>query len=306
METTPASTTSAAPASGSAAPTTSAAASTAQPAMTVSTGAPGTSTPAAPTAAPSGKWFDSFDADTKDYITQKGFGDAKSVVESYRNLEKLRGVPQDRLLKLPDANAGGDAPEWNDVYSKLGKPATPEGYGLQSKDPKGSPFTEWAKGTFHKLNLTTTQGQEIVKQFNAFSEQQAKAEGEAHVAKVQEQVTNLQKEWGAAYDQNIARAKSAYRQLGIPDVAIDSLEMAVGFDGVMKMFHKLGTQVGEHSYVGGDANQSFGDGVILTPEQANSRIKALKGDPDWSQKYIKGDVKARQEMERLQRMAFPT
>ena len=155
METTPASTTSAAPASGSAAPTASAAASTTQPAMTVSTGAPGTSTPAATTSTPSGKWFDSFDADTKDYITQKGFGDAKSVVESYRNLEKLRGVPQDRLLKLPDANAGGDAPEWNEVYNKLGKPATPEGYGLQAKDPKGSPFTDWAKGTFHKLNLTT-------------------------------------------------------------------------------------------------------------------------------------------------------
>lgn len=309
METAPVSTTpSAAPAAtGSAAPTTSAAASTAQPNMTVSNGAPGTSsaTPPNPGAA-SGKWYDSFDAETKDYITQKGFQDTKSVVDSYRNLEKLRGVPQDQLLKLPDPKAGADAPEWNDVYNKLGKPATPEGYNLKPSSPEGASFTDWAKSTFHKLNLTATQGQEIVKQFTAFSDAQAKQMGEQHVLKVNEQAANLQKEWGAAYDQNIGRAKAAYRQLGIPDAAIDSLETTLGFDGVMKMFNKLGSQIGEHQFVGGDPNQSFGEGSILAPADAKAAIERLKKDPDFAAKYVKGDVKARQQMARLHEQANPT
>jgi hypothetical protein len=307
METAPASTTSAAPAAGAASGgssemTPAGAASQTQPVTTVSTGAPGTSSANQPAGAASGKWYDTYDADTKDYLTQKGFQDPKAVVDSYRNLEKLRGVPQERLLKLPEA---GDEKGLSEVFEKLGKPATPEGYGLQAKDPNKPGFTDWAKGAFHKLNLTSQQGQELVKQFNEFSQAQEQASAAEHTAKVQEQVGALKKEWGAAYNQKVARAQAAYRQFGIPDAAIDSLEKTIGFDGVLKLFDTLGSKVGEHSFVAGDPGQSFGEGVILTPEQANARIKALKGDTEWSNRYLKGDVKARQEMERLFKMANP-
>lgn len=311
METAPASTTSAAaPAAasgGSSEQTASAQAATANgnPPITVSTGAPGTSSANQP-AAGTGKWYDSYDADTKEYVTQKGFADPKAVVESYRNLEKLRGVPQDRLLKLPDANAGADAPEWNDIYSKLGKPATPEGYGLKPKDPNQAGFTNWAKDTFHKMNLTATQGQELVKQFDAYNQTRQAEINEAHTQKVTQQTQALKTEWGAAYQQNLSRAQSAYRQFGIPDAAIDSLEQSIGFDGVMKLFHKLGTQVGEHDFIGGNGGQGFGEGTILTPEQANAKIKALKQDTAWAANYIKGGVKERAEMERLMKMANPS
>ncbi len=312
METAPATTTSAAapaaaaPASGgSSEPTAAGAASQVNPPLNVSTGAPGTKEPAA--GATAGKWTDGFDADLKEYVTQKGFQDPKTVIDSYRNLEKLRGVPQERLLKLPDANAGADAPEWNDVYSKLGKPPTPEGYGLKARDPNNAGFTDWAKDTFHKMNLTTTQGQELVKQFDAFNQSQQAAINEAHTAKVTQQTTALKQEWGAAYQQNISRAQMAYKQFGIPDTAIDSLEQSIGFDGVMKLFHKLGTQVGEHEFIsGGPGNAGFGEGTILTPEQANARIKSLKQDQQWASAYVKGGVKERAEMERLMKMANPT
>lgn len=260
----------------------------------------------APASAANGKWTDSFDSDTKDYVTQKGFTDPKAVLESYRNLEKLRGVPQERLLKLPEPTAGADAPEWSDVFSKLGKPATPEGYGLNPKDPNNAGFTDWAKATFHKNNLTSAQGQELVKDFNAFNENQMKAENAAHTAAVQEQSTKLRQEWGAAYQQNVNRAMAAYRQLGIPDAAIDSLEKSIGHDGVMKLFADLGSKVGEPAFVNGDGPQNFGEGSILTPDQANARIKALKQDQSWASEYLKGSVKHRAEMTRLMKMANPT
>lgn len=277
------------------------------PQVTVNgSGTPGTSGGEKPAGA---DWTSSFDADTRDFVTQRGFKDAKTVVESFRNLEKLRGIPLDRLLEMPDPKAN---PETSDakmktIYERLGKPANPDGYGLAPKDDKNPEFTNWAKDAFHKLNLTKDQGQALVKQFNEFSE---RLEGDAnaqHSAKVQEQVGVLRKEWGAAYNQNVARAQSAYRQFGIPDAAIDSLEKSIGFDGVIKMFHKLSTQVGEQEFInGGEGSGSFGDNIQLSPEQANARIKALKQDGDWAARYLKGDVKAKQEMERLMKMANPS
>jgi len=248
----------------------------------------------------SSKWTETFDSDMKDYVTNKGFTDPKAVLESYRNLEKLRGVPQERLLKIPEA---ADAPEWNEVYSKLGKPATPEGYGLMSKGEEDGGFTDWAKDTFHKLNLTTSQGQSIVEQFNEFKNSQEVHEQERYTMDVQDQTKALQKEWGNAYQQNIARAQHAYRTFGLSDKAVSALEKSIGFDGTMKFMHDLGSRISEHGYVSGETPRGFGDSVILTPDQARARISALKNDPDFTNKYIKGDVKARSEMSRLHEMA---
>lgn len=306
METAPATTTSAAPAGGSSEMTPAGQASqTNAPIAVKSSNEPSSAASAAakPNEA-TGKWTDAFDADAQEFVRQKGFQDQKALLESYRNLEKLRGVPQERLLKLPED--GADPKAWDDVYSKLGKPATPEGYGLAAKDPNDPGFTDWAKNTFHKLNLSAAQGQEIVKQFNAFSEAKAAEEQGALTAKVQEQTIALKKEWGGAFQQNVARAQAAYRQLGIPDAAVDSLEKSIGFDGVMKLFHDLGARVGEPEFVNGDGPQSFGEGTILTPDQAKARIKSLKQDLTWAGEYLKGSVKHKQEMERLMKMANPT
>lgn len=222
------------------------------------------------------------------------------MVESYRNLEKLRGVPAERLLKLPDTP---DAPEWNDVYNKLGKPATPEGYGLKPKDPKDPAFTSWATETFHKLNLTASQGQELANKFNEMQEQIKAGEVAKYQQSLTEQTGKLQKEWGAAYPQNIAAAQRAARQFGVPGEAIDAMEKAIGFDGTMKFFNRLGTSMGEHSFEGGNGS-GFGE-QILTPEQAGAKIKALKADTVWTQAYLKGDVKAKAELEKLLKMQNP-
>lgn len=306
METAPATTTSAAPASAPAASSaehTASAQAATPPAVSVNAGAPG-STAAKPAEGP--KWTDSFDADMKEYVTAKGFQDPKAVLESYRNLEKLRGVPQDRLLKLPEAGSAEYDKAMGEVFEKLGKPATVEGYGISPKDPNNAAFTDWAKSTFHKHNLTAAQGQALVNEFNAFNEAQESAAKAAHTEKVQAQVGVLKKEWGGAYNQNVARAQAAYRQFGIPDAAIDSLEQSIGFDGVMKLFHRLGTQIGEQEFITGSTNTPIGKDLVLTPEQANARIKALKQDGEWVRRYLAKDVKAVEEMSRLMQMANPT
>jgi hypothetical protein len=252
--------------------------------------------------AASGSWTDSLNPEFKEYATTKGFKDPAAVLESYRNFEKLQGVPRERILKLPET---AEATEWNEVYSKLGKPATPDGYGLKPADGGDPKFTDWAKSTFHKHNLTAEQGQKIVEQFQEFTAQQEADAKAQHTAQIQEQTGKLQKEWGSAFNQNVARAQAAYRTFGLSDGAIQALEQSIGFDGVMKFMLNLGEKIGEHSYIAGDNNPNFGDGAILTPVQAQTKINSLKQDAAFRERYLKGDVKARDEMEKLHKQANP-
>src|SRR5690606_18358521 len=86
-----------------------------------------TTTPAAPAATTTTQttatdWTSGFSDDLKGFVQNKGFKDPASVLDSYRNLEKLMGTPKERLLRLPenmdDANAMGE------IYTRLGRPQT--------------------------------------------------------------------------------------------------------------------------------------------------------------------------------------
>src|SRR3990167_6497041 len=95
-------------------------------------------TPAAPIVTPvtpevpAGQWYDSFtDAGVKTHAVTKQWATPEDAVRSNLNLEKLIGVPQDQILKLPKADA--DAAEWNPIYDRLGRPKTAEEYALKRR-----------------------------------------------------------------------------------------------------------------------------------------------------------------------------
>lgn len=248
-------------------------------------------------------WTSSFNDDTKNFVSERGFKDAQSVVDSFRNLEKLRGVRDDQLLKIPDAE---DSPQWNDVYTRLGKPNSPEEYGLQASEGDESGFIDWAKQTFHDLNLTTHQAQTLVEKYNEFNQTNATQSDEAYAEIVQTQEASLKKEWGSAYHQNIANAQAAAKAFDIQGEAIDAMEKSMGFDGLMKFLNNIGTKIGEAAFHSGEPAGRFGsDADILTPSQAKAKIGALKRDSSFTEKYIAGDTGARDRMQRLHKMAYP-
>lgn len=245
-------------------------------------------------------WTDGLDEGTKDYVATKGFQSPSSVIESYRNLEKLRGVPDNRLLKIPEAS---DSPEWSGVYSKLGKPDTAEGYDLQVEKGQDDSFVNWAKDAFFKNNLTKDQAHQMVNQFKEFT-QHAESEGKkAHETKTQAQDMDLRKDWGMAYHQNTALAQRIVAELGVSGEVIDSLEKTMGFSGVMKFFHNLGTKVGESQYVGGAPGTN--PNAQMTPQQAKAALDNRKKDRTFTQKYLARDTATVAEMQNLHKMAFP-
>lgn len=296
-------------------PTTAAPATPATPDTTATPAAPEVThttpaTPATPVtpAAPAAAWHDSFDAETKGWLANRGLDKLDvnealaKAIEGHRQAERHLGVPADRILKLPEQLTGDDM---GPVYDRLGRPATADGY--EFKAPEGAELDEnfvgWAKKAFHAAGISKENAAKLVDSFHndfvkATLEAQTQAQMQDHTARVQA----LDKEWGAAREQNIQIARSAATALGYDAATIDKLEAAMGYDWVMKHFHALGTKIVEDSFVTG---KSPSLSRILTPEQALSRISDLKADENFRKKYLAGDVEATQEMARLHQMAYP-
>lgn len=258
-------------------------------------------TPIGTPAPSSDAWMTGFNDDMKGYVQNKGFKDPTSVLESYRNLEKLVGVPKERLLKLPERD---DAPEWNEVYERLGKPKDAKDYKFNVDDnPESKAFADWAQKTFHEIGLPKKQAEALVNKFNERSQGAVKAESDAYQARIAQEDSNLKKEWGAAYEQNTLVGKRAVQAFGFTGEVIDKLEQSMGYENTMKFMHNLGSKLGEDGFVGGKSDNKFNG--VMTPESARQRINDLRKDPDFGKKLTSGDVSAKEQWDRLHKFASP-
>ena len=248
-------------------------------------------------------WTSGFNDELKGYVTSKGFKDPASVLESYRNSEsligKLKGVGSERIIGLPEK---ADAPEWKDIWNKLGTPKEAKEYQFEMpKEGGDEKFTEWAKTTMHKLNVPRSQAEGLIKEWNAYMGTKQQETQTGYQTQIAQQDEALKTEWGQAYEQNINLGKSAVREFGFTAEVVDALEKSMGYSGVMKLMHTLGSKVGEDNFVGsggGGADGSFGGGK-LSPGQATAEISAKMNDSDFQRRLIAGEQIANDEWTRL-------
>jgi hypothetical protein len=245
------------------------------------------------------EWTSGFSDDMKGFVQNKGWKNAQEVADSYRNLEKSFGVPADRLLKLPESLESPDAAP---VWEKLGKPKEAKGYNLQVPEKGGDPkLAEWASEIFHKGNLTASQAQHVMKEWNARQEAMAAQTVENQKAAATLAVADLKTEWGAAYDKNMNLVDQAGRVLGWGADKLAAIRNALGPKEAMKMMLDIANSTSEGKFITG---QPAGDGTI-TPDQARSELNDLKRDQAFVAKYLSGDFDAKKRMEHLQKMANP-
>lgn len=258
--------------------------------------------PGAP-AAPA-PWYNDFsDPDLKGFTELKGWKHPSEAVKSYRELESLRGVPADQLLKLPKADAKPE--EWNPVYDRLGRPAKPEDYKLPTVEG-GEGFAQKMAPLLHSAGLNQSQVDTIAKGWNAHIEASVKEMEAAQAQREQVDLQNLHREWpGEVFDQRQEMARRAVREFVGP-VAGDSektaemlgkIEEAVGTASFLKLFAAIGEKVGESKYIGDNARPgNFG----MTPQAARVRLSELRADKEWGAKYLKNPGGPEgQEFERL-------
>lgn len=228
------------------------------------------------------KWFgDGLDDDTKAYLETKSYKGPKDVVKALRGAEKLIGgekiaVPPD------DPEKHGDWLKESGLAKRLGIPEEPTGY-----DVKPPEFAEEVKGhiayddarhgrlldTAHKLNLTPAQVQGVLGFYSA--EIAADAQAYATEAQADEQTmqTTLKREWGESYDQNVTAALEVAAEVGLDEVAVESLRVGkvIGSTQLTKLLHELAIARGNDTLKGGGKG---GGGSGMTPQQELDAFKA--------------------------------
>jgi len=228
------------------------------------------------------------------------------LVTSYRNLEKLSGVPPDRLLKLPTEKDGPDA--WKPIFSKLGMPDTADKYVVPVPDGDKGDFAKVARDWFHGANMTQSQVTKLTEQWNTFQAAQAKSQQAAIETRNLTDVTELKKSWGTDYDANAGLADRAADAFGIDQAMLDALKQVAGPKKAMEFLHQVGKKLGvEDSSVPGMGSRDTT--TSMTPEMAKAEMDRLKQDKTFAQLFASQDpqqkMDARNRMARLAQVAFP-
>jgi hypothetical protein len=144
-------------------------------------------------------------------------------------------IGQDKVV-IPNQNSTED--QWNEVYSKLGRPESPDKYKLDFKS-EVAPIDENAVKSFaevaHKTGLNERQAQAILDFYKQNSEQslnQSRVDTETAQAQAEQQ---LRQEWGKQFDENISKAAAVAKA----NMSGDVLDMQL----------KDGTRLGDHPEV---------------------------------------------------------
>ena len=257
------------------------------------------------TVTPEGAWFGDFDDDSKSYLAAKGWdkegkgpGD---VLKSYRELEKMRGVDADKLLVMPDKE---NAEEMSAFFQKLGVPDSPEGYNTAPVDVNGLELdTAIVDKLSHGLNHTPEQHAKFVQDVSEYFGNAMVQEAQVAVDRDAVEKQTLEGEWGALATENYAIAGKAATRFGVDTETMDKIQQGLGYRGTVELFAQIGRAFGEGKAPAEDrAAESAPFGV--TPTVAKDSLDGLSKDKGFRDKLFSGDTAAKDEWDRLKKLAF--
>ena len=220
-------------------------------------------------------WTDGLPEDVASHPSMENVKDVSDLASQFINAQGLicRSVqiPSDdaseeqwakfneRMTKVPSVyRTPTTEEEWGEMWGKLGRPESPEGYGIEKPE-----FSQ----AFHSANLTKEQANALNQWMN---EQQSSYESEQQSAQ-EARVGDLKEEWGRAYDTRVDLAQKAVRFLdeqvgGLVDYLNDS---GAGDDPQMiKLFYTLSKGL-EESKMEGTQSAS------MTSQEAKDRAQEL-------------------------------
>lgn len=241
-------------------------------------------------------------------VKTKGWKGPADALLSYQNLEKVFGADKaGRTILAPKSD--DDAEGWSAVYNRLGRPESADKYELPVPEGDDGSFAQSVAPVLHELGLTSRQAKGLAEWWNQASASRIEMESESFAAQSEAEYKALQGEWGAAASQNEELAKRAVvkfaKEAGIDDQSFENMERAIGTAKLMKLFHAIGSQFAEGTFISSDTPTSG----AMTPQAAKNKIAGMFTDQEFMNRYMNQDERVRagaiDEMMKLQRMANP-
>ena len=248
---------------------------------------------------PVSTWKSSISEEFRNDPNIEKFTEIDALAKSYINATRMIG--QDKVV-VPNKNSTDD--QWNEVYSKLGRPESADKYKLEMKSESvamdKSAMKNFAEQS-HKLGLNNKQAQGILEFYKnnmEGSQQQARIDTETAQSQSEQE---LRKEWGRDFDSKVGKAGALAKANMNPEVLDLQLQdgTRVGdHPEIIKGFAKIAAMLSEDKILG---TESEAAGNVT---DIQSEITTLTNDttgPYWNHKHPNHD-KAVQQVYTLREM----
>ena len=264
--------------------------------------------PSPPTPPPATAWHDGVAPEVKGFWQNKGLplDDPKAfgtkLTELYQQAEKFIGVPPDRLLRMPAADARPE--DIRAFHQKLGAPADAKEYDFSSvkdsaNNPISAPLADALREAAYDRGLTKdaalTVAQKVVKAMDGLKA----SESATQQARIAEARDKLKANWGTSFEYNKLKAMDGARRLGIDPDTVATFENVIGYAGIMEALRKIGVGTSEDTFIDRGTHTN---GQVTTREGAAARKAELMSDKAWATRYLAGGVAEVREMTALNQM----
>ena len=225
----------------------------------------------------------------KDLIPEKykeekalsNFVSMDDFVKSYLSAQRLVGANK---VAIPNKMATDE--DWEEVYSKLGRPAKPEDYKYSfSEEEINQDQLKNFNETAHRIGLLPKQAERIIKFYNEMNTQAEVDNQKMFEAKQTEAMTDLKKEFGPTYTKRLDQAK----KLATETLGNEMLNNTVLKDGtrlgdsveVIKAFSMLADKLSEDEIIKGEGSS------YQTASEIEKEISELTedGSPYWNKTH---------------------
>jgi hypothetical protein len=227
------------------------------------------------------------DEGLRDDPSLASYKDINGMAKSLINAQKMVGADK---IAIP-GSWGTDA-DWEQVYTKLGRPAEASGYELDAGEDAVQDNVDWFKETAHKVGLNQQQAQQLLAEYNdrmgsvgSMSEEQLEGQ------RVQLE-TDLRREWGDSFEKKMSAANNVLAEFGDSDMT--ELQMADGtllgdnpavIQMLANMAEFMSERMGEDSFSGRDNMPGMSSADIA---QKLSQITA-PNSPYWDRQHPEHD-----------------
>ena len=237
-------------------------------------------------------WKSSISEEFRNDPNIEKFTEIDSLAKSYINATKMIG--QDKLV-IPTNNSTED--QWNEVYSKLGRPESADKYSLdatseivQMDDNAIKSFAEQS----HKLGLNNKQAQGILEYYKNNMEgtaQQSRIDTETAQTQAEQQ---LRQEWGRDFEGKVKQAGALAKANIDPEVLDMTLSNGTRLGDhpdIIKGFAKIAGMMSEDKILSTESEN------VNTSKDIESEISTIMNDkngPYWNNKHPDHDKMVQQ------------
>ena len=232
-------------------------------------------------------WRSQIPEEIRDHKSLAHFTDVGAMAKSLVNAQSMIGADK---VAIPGKHATDE--DWGEVWRKLGRPDTPDGYELVNEMPEGieqnDDMLNWFRNTAHEIGMTPTQAQKMLGRYNQFLGTQMGAD-EGQIEQLRETTEiELKKEYGAAFADRVSNGNAVMQEFG--GEGLTELQLA---DGRLLGDHpdiiKLMVNVGEfiNSKIGEDVLAGTKSSGGLAPDDARAKLEEIRApnSPYWDQRH---------------------